>query len=190
LDRPVAHTGHSPPVPWHLEDLRGSGLVDRLDERPKGRGRPAHRWAITPLADSLFPDRHADLTVTLITAIRSTLGEDALDRIIEDRSRTQLAAYRQAIPADRPLGQKVRALARIRTAEGYEAEARRDDSGNWLLIEHHCPICDAATTCMNLCRDELKVFQQVLGPHTRVERIQHLLDGDRRCTYRVTTPPV
>jgi predicted ArsR family transcriptional regulator len=170
----------------HIEDLHASGLVERLEDAPRGRGRPAHRWAITPLADSLFPDRHADLTVALITSIRSTLGDDALERVIEARTRTQRAVYQQAIPDDRPLGQKVKALARLRTGEGYEAEARRDSSGAWLLIEHHCPICDAATACLTLCRDELTVFQQVLGPDARVERTQHLLGGDRRCTYRIT----
>ncbi len=59
-------------------------------------------------------------------------------------------------------------------------------SGGYLLVEHHCPICEAATACSGLCAAELDVFQAALGEGARVERVQHLLSGDERCVYRVT----
>ena len=79
------------------------------------------------------------------------------------------------------------ALARLRTVEGYMADARplEDDDG-YLLVEHHCPICDAAATCQGLCRGELELFRAALGDDVEVERTQHLMAGDQRCSYRVT----
>ena len=81
---------------------------------------------------------------------------------------------------------RVRALATQRTAEGYLAEVVGEDN-DLLLIEHHCPICVAASTCQSLCRSELEVFQTALGPTAKVTRMQHLLGGDTRCTYRISS---
>jgi predicted ArsR family transcriptional regulator len=60
-----------------------------------------------------------------------------------------------------------------------------DDGRGRLLIEHHCPVCDAARACQGLCRSELELFRSVLGPELEVTREQHLLSGDERCVYRV-----
>ena len=74
----------------------------------------------------------------------------------------------------------------MRTEEGYVAEVVDDPDGpGVLLIEHHCPICTAASACPGLCGSELGLFRAVLGPKVSVERTQHIIAGDRRCTYRV-----
>ena len=66
------------------------------------------------------------------------------------------------------------------------AEVVEDDDGGLLLIEHHCPICDAAKACQAFCSTELELFQAVLGPDVSVKREQHLLSGSERCVYRVS----
>ena len=65
------------------------------------------------------------------------------------------------------------------------AEWSRTDDGAFLLVENHCPICVAARSCQALCRDELGVFRDALGPDAQVERTDHLLAGARRCAYRI-----
>lgn len=168
----------------HLSPLEDRGLVTSSVRRGGGRGRPAVEWALTDLADGLFPDRHADVTVELIGAIRTALGDGALDRILDVRAETQTDAYR-ALLGEGPLGERVRRLAEQRSSEGYMAEVRDDADGSFLLVEHHCPICEAATECQGFCRSELEVFRSVLGGDVHVEREQHLLDGGDRCTYRI-----
>ena len=64
------------------------------------------------------------------------------------------------------------------------AEWRRDGDG-FVLIENHCPICAAAAACQGLCRDELALFRRILGRDVRVDRIEHMLEGARRCAYRI-----
>jgi predicted ArsR family transcriptional regulator len=81
---------------------------------------------------------------------------------------------------------RVNALAKQRSAEGYLAEVVRDKDGAVLLVEHHCPICTAASACQGLCRSELDLFRAALGDDVTVERTQHILSGDVRCAYRVT----
>jgi predicted ArsR family transcriptional regulator len=60
----------------------------------------------------------------------------------------------------------------------------KGENGALTLVENHCPICAAAQTCQGLCRDELALFQALL-PDAEVERVEHLLEGARRCAYRV-----
>ena len=168
----------------HLDALEEAGMVTRSMAEPTGRGRPPVHWQLAPAAAVSFPDRHGELTVDLLGSVRSTLGERALDRVIADRSDRQVAAYEGSLDGVTDLGERVKRLADIRSDEGYLAESVADD-GTYLLIEHHCPIRDAATACGALCGAELDVFRRVLGPDASVTRVQHVLAGDRRCAYRV-----
>ena len=173
-------------VRQHLDSLAAADLVRAETQAAKGRGRPSSVWRLTPLSEKLFPDRHGELTVGLITAIKHALGEDGLEKVVEARAADQIDEYRALIPgASASLKARVQALAEQRTAEGYMAEVREERRGEYLLVEHHCPICDAAKTCTGLCSAELHVFQESLGERTEVERVAHLLSGDQRCVYRI-----
>jgi predicted ArsR family transcriptional regulator len=173
-------------VRQHLDALEQHGLVQRRSQPGEGRGRPPLAWSLTSLATELFPDRHGDLTLELLDAVRTAVGDAGLEQVIDARAARQLSAYQAALPTgpDVSLRRRVGALARQRSAEGYMAEAR-PDGDDLLLIEHHCPICSAATACAGLCRGELELFREVLGDDVSVERTQHLLAGDPRCVYRV-----
>jgi predicted ArsR family transcriptional regulator len=174
-------------VRQHLDALADHGLVESHTREAEGRGRPPTVWSLTDLAQDLFPDRHDDLTVELIAAVRTALGEPGLARVIDARLVSQRAAYEAALPKRGSLRTRVEALARLRLAEGYEAEVvDAPDGRGLLLVEHHCPICTAATACAGLCGAELQLFQDVLGPKVTVERTQHIVAGDRRCTYLIS----
>ncbi|MBI4883339.1 MAG: MarR family transcriptional regulator, partial [Actinobacteria bacterium] len=70
-------------------------------------------------------------------------------------------------------------------AEGYLAEAVESDD-RVTLVEHHCPIREAADSCSGLCSAELNLFQRALGADVLVAREQHVLDGGQRCAYSVS----
>jgi predicted ArsR family transcriptional regulator len=171
-------------VRQHLEHLQELGLVLRIEGSSRGRGRPAALWQLTAASSAMFPDRHVDLTVDLIDSIRAELGEAALDKVIEHRSRRQVEQYRNVVGTG-SVAVRVRRLAEQRSAEGYAAEVVADGD-DLMLIEHHCPICVAATSCQSLCRSELEVFRAALGDNVSVVREQHVPSGDQRCAYRIT----
>jgi predicted ArsR family transcriptional regulator len=169
----------------HLETLERAGLVERVTTAPSGRGRPPLAWRVTPASADAFPDRHADLTIELIDAVRTQLGEDALHSVLTARSARQKASYSHEVRSGSLLAM-VQDLARLRTNEGYLAEAHDNGDGTVVLVEHHCPIAGAARTCTGLCTTELDVFRSVLGSQVVVERRQHLLAGDPRCDYTIS----
>jgi predicted ArsR family transcriptional regulator len=171
-------------VRQHLYALQREKLVT-AEERKGPLGRPAKYWQLTREADRLFPDAYAELSVALIGALGDTFGEAGVQRVLASRCAAQRTAYRARIDASAPLGDKLRALAKQRTEEGYMAEVRRDGDG-YLFIENHCPICAAASVCQGFCSTELELFRDVLGPEVAVERGEHIVSGDRRCVYRVS----
>ncbi|MFY1855990.1 helix-turn-helix transcriptional regulator [Achromobacter xylosoxidans] len=174
-------------VRQQMARLYADGLVDS-ESRSAGRGRPTQIWFLTDAGHRRFPDTHADMTVQMINAVRQVFGDEGVDKLISVREAAMLANYRQALQGARDLAQRVDSLMRVRSAEGYMAETRRDGD-DFLFIENHCPICAAAQACMGFCRSELELFRQVLGEDVRIEREEHILLGARRCAYRISPRP-
>jgi predicted ArsR family transcriptional regulator len=168
----------------HLAKLHAEGLV-AFDDQAGEIGRPKRFWRLTAKGHGRFPDTHGELTVNLICGIRTIFGEAGLDRLIEARQDSAVAAYRSALEPCSGLEDRVRTIARLRTEEGYLAEFEAEPDGSFLLIENHCPICAAAKTCQGFCRSELELFRAAFGARTSVTRHEHLLSGGRRCVYRV-----
>lgn len=176
-------------VRQHLSVLQGEGVVEFTDERRKV-GRPARVWQLTSKAHDRFPDFHAELAVGMLQAIRTAFGEEGLERLTEEWTRQQVDSYRARMPRpDAPLEERVATLARLRREEGYMAEWRRRRDGKIDLIENHCSIAKAAQICPKLCAGELSLFRTVLGHDVSVERVEHILSGDRCCTFCITDRP-
>ena len=170
-----------PAVRQHLQSL---GEKVEAHAESGNVGRPAQKWRLTPEASNSFPDTHSELTVKLLESIAATLGAGALERVIEDRYRRSLEHYQTRLENLSSLSGRLRRLVQLRSDEGYMAQVSRDGNG-WLLVENHCPICAAATACQGFCRNELALFEQVLGQGVQVERVEYLLDGGQRCAYRI-----
>lgn len=173
-------------VRQHLYALQSEQLVTYIEES-RAMGRPAKLWQLTPAADKFFPDGYAELTLSLIQSVTEAFGVEGLKKLLEVRSRQQIAAYQRQIPTQEPLSEQLAALASLRTEEGYMAEVETLPNGSFLLVENHCPICAAATVCTGLCDRELEIFQRVLGQGAKVERTEHIIVGERRCVYRVSS---
>jgi predicted ArsR family transcriptional regulator len=173
-------------VRQHLYALHKEQLVT-YHEVPRPIGRPAKQWQLTPAADRLFPEGYAELTLSLLTSITEAFGEIGLEQLLTIRSQQQVAAYRARMDGHDTLAQRLATLAAMRTDEGYMSEVQPQADGSFMLLERHCPICAAAVACTGLCRNELKVFQEVLGAEVRVERTEHIVAGAPRCAYRVSS---
>ncbi|MEM0981059.1 MAG: metalloregulator ArsR/SmtB family transcription factor [Cyanobacteria bacterium P01_H01_bin.58] len=172
-------------VRQHLYALQEEALVT-YQEEARPMGRPAKLWRLTAAANRFFPEGYAELTHSLIQSVNEAFGEAGLNRLLDIRTRQQLDAYHAQLQDKTSLQERLEALADIRTDEGYMAEVLPQVDGSALLVENHCPICAVAETCTGLCARELEVFQTVLGEQVAVERTEHILEGSRRCAYRIT----
>lgn len=171
-------------VRQHLRELREAGDVVSKD-LSKGKGRPAKYWELTDKANRHFSDRHRDLILDLLSGLSETIGPEGMDALLHRRGATQVEAYAKKIDRSSSLFRQAKALAQMRSEEGYMADVEQGDSGACFLVENHCPICAAAESCAGLCSAELSVFQQAFGDDVSVERTEHLMTNSRRCVYRI-----
>jgi predicted ArsR family transcriptional regulator len=169
----------------HLKKLDEAELVT-YTKASAGVGRPGHAWSLTPKGHGRFPDTHAQMTVELIESIRAEFGKKGLERMIARREQATVERYEQVLQGAETLKERVDRLVRLRSLEGYMADSTRSDDGSYIIIENHCPICAAATSCQGFCRSELALFERLLAP-AQVKRSEHLLAGSRRCSYVVVT---
>lgn len=181
----------------HLLNLAEQGLVVAGTDHPEGatgsaRGRPQQYWRLTKAGHQYFPDRHADVSLQLIDGVRQLFGAAGLEQLIVQRQQQQQVHYLEKLSEFGDLAAKVQQLANIRQQEGYLAEAYAAahssatsslGHNSWLLVEHHCPICAAATLCQNFCRSELELFRACVAGVATVERTEHLLSDGSRCAY-------
>src|SRR6516165_12017019 len=172
-------------VRQHLYELEDRKFAV-AEERPVPLGRPAKYWKLTAKADRLFPQAYAELSLSLIEAVDRAFGERGVQKVIAARYKNQVATYVRQIAPNLPLKEKLRRLVRIRIAEGYMAELMREKGDTFLLVENHCPICAAAKVCRGFCTTEQDLFRAVLGENVTVERVEHIVAGDRRCAYRIS----
>jgi len=178
-------------VRQHLQALEESGDITFKDKKAL-RGRPTRYWALTTKSNSRFSDKHEELTVQLIDSVKSVFGDSGLEQLISHREKASLDLYQTVLADKHSLEEKLEVLAELRTKEGYMANVVKgsldsqicDESVYWLL-ENHCPICAAASSCLNFCRSELNLFQTILADMATVTREEHIIEGARRCAYKV-----
>lgn len=169
----------------HVQKLLKENLVE-VEFKSEGVGRPVAYYSLTSGGRSKFPDTHAQVTVEMIESIRRLFGENALDLLITDREKKVYGHYEEVIGTTTSIEELLDRLTNVRTQEGYMAEWKKEADGSYYLIENHCPICAAATVCQGFCRSELKNFKHLIGEDYQTERIDYILDGAQRCTYKIT----
>ncbi|WP_174208589.1 helix-turn-helix transcriptional regulator [Shewanella halifaxensis] len=170
-------------VRQHLQSLEESrDLV--YEDRKATRGRPTRYWALTPKSNSHFSDRHEELTVQLIDSVKTIFGDGALEQLITHREQATYTLYSQALANVDGLQAKLNILAKLRTEEGYMATIEQHQE-LYFLLENHCPICAAATSCLSFCRSELQLFQSLFIAEANITREEHIIEGARRCAYKI-----
>ncbi len=172
-------------VRLHLVKLIKKSLVITTS-KSEGVGRPITYYSLSKQSASEFPDVHAQFTVELLQSLKKLLGNNALELLINDRESKVFDIYSTALKDSNTLEDRLDKLSKIRSKEGYLAEWKKENN-DYFLIENHCPICAAATECQGFCKSELNNFKQLLGDEFIVERMEHIVSGGQRCTYRIRT---
>lgn len=168
----------------HLKAFQNEKIVTYKEKKIK-RGRPTKSWVTTKLANQYFPNTHANLSISILSAVKDSLGEDALRKVFDEQAMKQANAYVKAIKDSLKIREKLHLFSQLRTEDGYMSEVQEIDKKTFMLIENHCPVCFAAESCSQLCHSELEMFKKVLGNDVDIERIEHMTDNNRRCAYKI-----
>ncbi|HEY0177518.1 MAG TPA: MarR family transcriptional regulator [Pedobacter sp.] len=149
-----------------------------------GRGRPQQLWSLTSAGQLRFPDMHGALTVKLMEVMKETLGEQAVSKVINANGDKGTSRYLKELEGITDLEQRLTTFVSIRTREGYMAQFIKDEEG-FIFIENHCPIGAAAHANPAICAAEFRTLQSVIGETVAIKRIEYIVEGGRRCAYRI-----
>jgi len=166
-----------------LRNLEAAGLVARTTERRRV-GRPVSRYTLTGRAEGLFPKRYDVFSAHLTEAIVEEFGEEGLNQILARWEDDLHARFDAALP--REPAERLQALARHQTENGFMAEVRSDENGV-ALIERNCPIVAIAARHPQICRHEAALFGRTLKWKTTLQSCQ--ATGDAVCVFQIGRGP-
>jgi len=169
----------------HLSALVDDGLVTATPvATPEVRpGRRSLSYSVSSAGDAHFPKAYGELTNELLGYLAAE-EPDALERLFARRREARIANARARLARHPDLEGKVAELSRILDEDGYLASWEPTGDGGYRVVEHNCAIWAVASRYGQACTSELDFIRAVL-PGARVERVQHMVEGARRCAYDV-----
>jgi DeoR family transcriptional regulator, suf operon transcriptional repressor len=164
----------------HLRELEEQGLV-RYQRQHRGVGAPVFAYRLTSAGQALFPQRYEATLTSLLDQMVQRDGHAGTAARLESRYDVLAAQLREQL-GDAPIQERLSAVVRLLSSEGYMAEASLSD-GTATLTEHNCAIRLVAQRFPEICAAEAKFLAAVLGGAVKRER--HILSGCSACEYRV-----
>lgn len=168
----------------HLDHLVAEGVVQGQEQRvygTRGRGRPARVFALTETGRDQFDQQYDDLAAQALRFLVETGGEQSLVEFARQRVAFVERDYATVVAAEPELS-PAEALARVFSAQGYEASVRALPTVGVAdqLCQQHCPVAHVAHEFPQLCEAETEAIGRVLGTH--VQRLATIAHGDGVCT--------
>ena len=168
-----------------LSALVESGLLEarEVPRADGGRGRRPIVYAVTPEGDALFPKAYGELTNELLGYLADESPE-TIDKLFASRREHRIANARERLGRKKGLKAQIAELAQILDEDGYLASWEEVDKKTYRIVEHNCAIWAVARKYGQACTSELDFIRAVL-PNADVERVQHMVEGARRCAYEI-----
>ncbi|HET6779038.1 MAG TPA: helix-turn-helix domain-containing protein [Gemmatimonadales bacterium] len=164
----------------HLRELEEQGLVEYQREH-RGVGAPVFAYRLTAAGEALFPKRYETTLTSLLDHMVQREGHAGTVARLESRYDALTSQLREQL-GDAPIQERLAALTRLLSSEGYMAEASISGS-TATLTEHNCAIRLVAERFPEICAAEARFLAAVLGG--AVQRERHILSGCSACEYRV-----
>jgi DeoR family transcriptional regulator, suf operon transcriptional repressor len=167
-------------VRHHLRELEEVALVESRRQR-RGVGAPSFAYRLLPAGEALFTRRYESLLLGVLNTVEVEQGRLQAVALLERQFTAAAERIRQQLAGSSP-EQRLQAVARFLSDEGYMAEAKPDT-----LIEHNCAVQTVAQRFPEICAAEARFLGAVL--EAEVERERHMLNGCTSCQYRVRFAP-
>jgi predicted ArsR family transcriptional regulator len=168
-------------VRQHLALLERDGLVKIAGLR-RSVGRPSHLYVLTPDAEDRFPKGYDRLALEMLAHMSAVGGPSAVDDVLSHRRETLV---RELIPhvAGKSRPEQVAALAALLAEQGYMCEWEQEADGSFVLTEFNCPVDCVARQHPQLCAQELRLYEDLLG--VPVTQESTIAQGAHCCRYRI-----
>ncbi len=171
-------------VRQRLNRLMEQDLVVRQAE-VAGRGRPTHRYSLSPAGMRCGGDNYEDLATVLWAELRAVEAPEVRRRLLQ-RVMTRLAEiYRDKLQGA-TISERMATLAGLMHERDVPFEVQTPDDENQLPILRAlaCPYPDLAEQDRAICSLEKMLFSEILGKGVRLSACR--LDGANGCTFELS----
>lgn len=161
-----------------LASLSAAGLITATTQR-HGTGRPAHVYALSERAHTLFPNGYDVLLALLLDEIAAQQGQQQVHDLLRgvgERLADQVGGHAGE------LEERLDTLIQTLGARGTPI-ALHEKGGIKTLHKYTCPYFDLAKAGDAVCGVEQRMIEQVLG--RSVELTERLVDGHAGCCFVV-----
>jgi predicted ArsR family transcriptional regulator len=168
----------------HLDSMLADGTIVAHTERthgPRGRGRPAKRFALSDAGHAAGPTSYDDVALDALRYLREVGGEAAVEDFARRRIAQWEARYAERI-ASLPLDQRPAALAEALADDGYASTVHETTLGVQ-VCQHHCPVQHVAEEFSVVCEAETMAIGRLVGRH--VTRLATIARGNGVCTTHI-----
>ncbi len=143
----------------HLQALEKAGLIKSRVER-QAMGRPSHHYSLTAEGDESFPRNYSELSLGMLQDLEKISGSEMVNKLFEERQERLHNKYVGSINGT--FHERIEALARIQSENGYMVEYERCEDGSYEFIEYNCPIAQVAKKYPVACQCEKQLFKKLL----------------------------
>jgi predicted ArsR family transcriptional regulator len=167
-----------------LHRLMEQNLVVRQAE-VAGRGRPTHRYSLSPAGMRCGGDNYEDLATVLWTELRAVEEPEVRRRLLQRVMGRLAEVYRDKLTGA-TIHERMAALAGLMHERDVPFEVQTSDDENQLPILRAlaCPYPDLAEQDRAICSLEKMLFSEILGEGVRLSACR--LDGANGCTFELS----
>lgn len=166
----------------HLHVLEKDGLIQSRIER-QAMGRPCHHYSLTTKGDESFPRNYSDLSLQMLQDLEEISGTEIVEQLFERRKERLHDKYVNNIKGS--FKERVEALARIQSENGYMVEYRQLEDGSFLFTEYNCPIAQIAKKYPIACHCEQQLFKKLLQTKHIEQQTCMAKEQTNCCTYTI-----
>lgn len=167
-------------VRTHIAALQRDGLVDQVGVRRDMRGKPAHVFEVTEMAEELFPKAYAAVLEEVIAEVERREGPAAIESLL--RAVGTRVGSQSSPPTDPALGARVHHAAAIMTSLGGEVEVDEVADG-FEVRGHGCPLSSVVRGHHGTC----VIVESLIAAATGAPVTEHCVKSDRpRCAFHIS----
>ena len=174
-----------------LDQLEEQGFVQG-DERapfgpaalasPRGRGRPARVFSLTPSGKSYFGAHEDTVAVSALKFMAEKGGKQLVHEFAEHLAHDFQERHASIMNLS-TVEERAQALCAALNDEGYATTVAPGLGDSTQISQHHCPLGDVATAFPDVCEAETRIFSELTGVH--VTRLATIAKGNPVCTTLV-----
>jgi predicted ArsR family transcriptional regulator len=168
-------------VRQRLNRLMDEGLVNRQPEIA-GRGRPSHRYALTPAGNRSGGNNYDLLARVLWEEIRDVRDPEIRRGLLKRIAERMADAYRAQMHGD-TVPERMAELVRLMAGQDMPFDLEPSTSLP-IITALGCPYPELAEQDRSVCAMEKMVFSDILGEDVRLSACR--LDGAHCCTFETS----